>query len=95
MLFETWALNIGLPKFDIGLKLALNATLDKPVGLELALNAKLDKPVGLELASNAKLDKPVFDLRCSLDIFDLVLEFDIEFDVVFEFGIPCVGTEFG
>ena len=86
-------LKVGLPEFDIGLEfdkfdtgleLALNTKLDKPVGLKLALYAKLNKPVGLELALNGKLDKPIFDLRHSLDIFDLVLEFDkFKFDILY------------
>ena len=67
----------------------------------MALNAKLDKPafdlrclfdlvlefdkfdIGLEWALNAKLDNP------------LGLEFDVEFDVVFEFSILRVGMAYG
>ena len=64
------------------------------IGLELALNAKLDKPVGLQLALNAKLNKPVFDLRRFLDVFDLVLEFDFVFDIAFKFNKFNIAFEF-
>ena len=96
VLFETWALNVGLPEFDIGLE------FDK---VDIVLNVSLPEfVIGLELALNAKLDKPVFNLRRS---FDLVLEFD-KFDIglewalnakldkpVFEFGIPRIGMALG
>ena len=83
-------LNVGLPEFVIGLKLALNAKLDKLVGLELALNAKLDK-----LIFNLRRS---FDLVLEFNKFDIGLEWALNAKLdkpVFEFSIPHVGMELG